>query len=86
MNKLQIRWMLFVFALKDLPHYVKCLMWNRGLRLLWCKLWIRKDEFHSSLEMDLDAMWYMSSKQVSKYLEDLTNRRRIAHERDTFSK
>ncbi len=39
MNKPQIRWMLFVFALKDILHYMKCLIWNRGLRLLWCKLW-----------------------------------------------
>jgi len=82
MNKIQIRWLLFVFGLKDIIHYMKCLMWNRGLRLLWCKLWIRKDEFHSSLEMDLEAMWYMPPKKVQKYLEDLAMCRRIAHERD----
>ncbi|MBN1637336.1 MAG: hypothetical protein JW866_00085 [Ignavibacteriales bacterium] len=48
----------------------------------WNKTWIRKDEFHSSLDMDGTAMSYMSEKEREKYIHDLVKRRNIAHERD----
>ena len=28
-------------------------------KLKWNKLWIRKDEFHSSLDMDIELILYM---------------------------
>ena len=66
----------------DGVKYIKRFIWNRGVKLLWFKLWIRKDEFHSSLKTDLKAMLGMNEKQREKYLSNLTKRRNIAHYRD----
>jgi hypothetical protein len=52
------------------------------IRLFWNGLWIRKDEFHSSLDMDGEAMMHMNGKQRDRYMKDLVRRRNIAHERD----
>lgn len=51
-------------------------------RLMWHALFIRKDEFHKSLHMDVEAMLKMNKKQESKYLANLTRRRNLAHSRD----
>ncbi len=56
-------------------------IWNRGIKLFWYKLWIRKDEFHSSLDMDIHATMDMDSDQRDKYYKDLVKRRNIAHEK-----
>jgi len=45
----------------------------------WHRLWIRKDEFHSSLEMDTEIALTVG---VDKYLKDLVYRRDLAHRRD----
>jgi len=37
--------------------------WNKRLKLWWYRLWIRKDEFHSSLSMDALAMSAMNEKE-----------------------
>lgn len=50
--------------------------------LFWKKLWIRKDEFHSSLDLDDEALYHMNKEQQKQYLENLANRRWIAHLRD----
>jgi hypothetical protein len=52
------------------------------IKLWWDRLWIRKDEFHSSLDMNMEAMLEMTDKQREEYLNDLAKRRHIAHERD----
>lgn len=52
------------------------------LRLLWSRLYIRKDEFHRSLDLDIDAYATMSKKKRDKYLTDLTRRRSIAHRKE----
>jgi len=44
------------------------------LRLWWHRLWIRKDEFHRSLDMDCGAMLQMNPKQRQNYMSDLDNR------------
>jgi len=51
---------------------------------LWNSLWIRKDEFHSSLDIDFEYLGTvgLKSKKGEKYMKDLEERRRIAHERD----
>lgn len=54
----------------------------KRVKLFWDRLWIRKDEFDKSLDMDIEAMWQMTEKQKSDYLKDLVRRRQIAHERD----
>lgn len=51
-------------------------------RVFWARLWIRKDEFHWSLDFDVDAYEFMSDKGKVKYLDDLTFRRYMAHIRD----
>jgi len=55
---------------------------NRGIKLFWNKLWVRKDEFHSSLDIDPKAISSMNHKEQEKYMNDLVRRRNIAHERD----
>lgn len=52
------------------------------VRLWWNRLFIRKDEFHHSLEMDVFAMLRMTDREQKDYLRDLVRRRNIAHERD----
>ncbi|MEK7460008.1 MAG: hypothetical protein AAB628_00430 [Patescibacteria group bacterium] len=52
------------------------------VRLLWRKLWVRGDEFHSSLDMDIVAMYNMTESEREVYGRDLVKRRIIAHERD----
>ena len=61
--------------------YVVRRMWLVGIKLRWNKLWIRKDEFHSSLDMDASMMMHMNEKEKKKYLNDLNKRRNIAHRR-----
>ena len=52
------------------------------IRLWWNKFFIRKDEFHKSLNMDINAMLEMSKAEQESYIQDLVRRRNIAHERD----
>ncbi len=60
---------------------IKRIVWNKYLFLWWCCLWIRKNEFHYSLNMDAMAMIEMDKKEMKKYLVSLDYRRKIAHER-----
>jgi hypothetical protein len=62
-----------VYQLKMLKHRP---------RMVWNAAWIRKDEFHSSLDMDFWAMRDMNGKDKDKYLKNLMRRREIAHSRD----
>lgn len=52
------------------------------IRLFWSRLWIRKDEFHQSLDIDAEAMLTMNAKQKDAYMKDLVRRRNIAHQRE----
>jgi len=71
-----------LFDMKSFVVRIKRTAWNSGIKLQWYRLWIREDEFHSSLEMDTEAMLVMSKKRLDSYLNDLAKRRHIAHERD----
>ncbi len=51
-------------------------------RLLWAKLWIRKDSFHSTLRLDCEMLGTTYLKQRKSYLSDLSRRRSIANRRD----
>ena len=64
----------------------------------WQKLWIREDEFHPSLDQDIEVMSYISFKRRRNWIEQsyadqayrddlLCRRREIAHNRtiDTVS-
>jgi len=52
------------------------------IRVWWNFLWIRRDEFHPSLDFDTCAFIKMSKKDREMYLSKLVRRRRVAHERD----
>lgn len=49
------------------------------IRQFWYRLWIRKNEFHISLEIDLEYMEALSKEEQEKYLYDLGIRRQKAH-------
>jgi len=52
------------------------------LVLFWNRLWIRKGEFHKSLNFNGDMYFKMIEEEQEKYEEDLIKRRHIAHEKD----
>jgi len=52
------------------------------IRLFWYRLWIRKDEFHISLDIDIEAMLTMNEEQKDDYLKDLARRRSLAHQKN----
>ena len=70
----------FVWWAGKLKYQLKML--KHRPRLLWHKLFIREDEFDKSLDMDGYAMMDMNKEDRKKYLNDLSRRRRIAHEQD----
>ena len=57
-------------------------IWNKRIKLWWYQLFVRKNEFHPSLNADTEAMMVMDEKELGKYYEDLGKRRAIAHNRD----
>jgi hypothetical protein len=56
--------------------------WGSKVRLWWSSLWIRKNEFHRSLDLDGIAMWKMNPKERGVYLDKLYKRRQMAHDAD----
>ena len=57
-------------------------VWNKRIKLWWYRLYVRRNEFHKSLDSDFDALAVMSRKEAKAYFVDLSRRRRIAHKRD----
>ena len=51
------------------------------LKLWWCRLWVRKDEFHWTLDYGSLNMLYMTKEGMKWHHKDLTRRRDIAHSR-----
>ena len=61
------------------------LRWRRlrtRARLWWHRLFIRRDEFHHSLNLDYRALMDVTPDERERYHEDLGRRRASAHERD----
>lgn len=79
--KIRINWF-FEIRVPHLFERITCAVWNRGIKLRWYRLWIRKDEFHPSLSYDPMATRHMSQEQRLAYVKDLNHRRDIARERD----
>ncbi len=73
---------MFLFDLRGLPGKIRRKIWNKRIKLWWNKLFIRTNEFHSSLSMDPLALMEMTEKERDIYLADLGERRRLAHNRD----
>jgi hypothetical protein len=57
-------------------------IWNKRILLFWNRLWIRKDEFHSSLDFDIEAVSVMNEEERKDYFLDLNRRRTKAHKAD----
>ena len=52
------------------------------IRVWWSELWIRKQEFHRTLNMDVLALGKMTENEKANYYDYLFRRRDIAHQRD----
>ena len=83
--ELRYFWLDLCYEIKSCVEKIKRFVWNRGIKLQWNRLWVRKDEFHDSLNTDVNAMFEMSRKERIAYIEDLYKRRQIAHERDLIN-
>ena len=70
------------FGIRSFFAKIKRRIWCKHILVWWCRLWIRKDEFHWTLSTDGDAMMEMNPQELKKYHEDLVRRREIAHNRD----
>lgn len=73
------------FEIKSYLNKTKRFIWDRNIIHQWNRLWISKNEFHSSLIIDINAMPDMSPKQRDAYIADLYKRRQIAHDRDLIN-
>ncbi len=80
--RVQSYWFDFKYGLRNLPGKIKRIVWNKYILLWWYRLWIRKDEFHKSLDSDPLAMMEMTPDERRKYDLDRIRRRQIAHHRD----
>lgn len=56
------------------------------VRVFWCRLWIREDEFHPSLEIDSEIIHGMDPLQLFRHRKDLVRRRIAAHRRQIETK
>lgn len=70
-----------------LSRFVSWVVYQAGMlkhrpRLWWAALWVRRDEFDRSLDMDAFALADMNQADKNTYLRDLLRRRNLAHERD----
>ncbi|MFW6002491.1 MAG: hypothetical protein ACOCQD_04045 [archaeon] len=70
-------------SMKKLINQLKML--KHRPRLFWHRLYIRKNEFHKSLNTD-PAIFDMNTKDRNNYIIDLIRRRDIAHNRDLNNK
>ncbi len=77
---------LFKYVLKDkfqeywLWQLIK--EWITLIIMWWHELWIRKDEFHSSLDYKIKGLSNISAEKGEKYEKNLERRREFAHKRD----
>ncbi len=72
----------------SLPRRVRRRIWCKRaplgfrLKLWWHRLWIRRNEFHKTLNIDTSFRWVMCDCEWDAYCADVAYRRGIAHERD----
>lgn len=52
-----------------------------GQWLFWYRLWIRQDEFHVSLDLNMYLLW-SDDLILNYYVFDVTHRRQLAHIRN----
>jgi hypothetical protein len=51
------------------------------IKLWWNRLWIRVDEFHTSLSLDAELASTLTESERKEYYMDLIKRREKAHEK-----
>jgi hypothetical protein len=63
--------------------------WSYGIRTFWIKRklkrqenYIPKNEFDSSLDLDLATLLALNDEDSYKYIKGITRRRRLAHEQE----
>jgi len=82
MKKIRLIFSIWWYEVKSFFVEIKRSIWNKHLLLWWYRLWIRRDEFHKSLDVDPAAMMGMNEKKGYRYIKALIRRRNVAHERD----
>lgn len=51
-------------------------------KLWWNRLWIRRDEFHPTLDMNHDILVALNKEDRVSYIKDIVRRNRLVHQRD----
>ena len=74
MLKLKLLWQQFIFKVRKPIVF---------LRHFWHTFYVRKNEFHISLETDMEYIMYLNQGEIEEYLRDLIVRRQIAHNRNS---
>jgi hypothetical protein len=72
---------LFVRLCDQLDRWLCCSL-PGPIRFQWAKLWVRKDEFHPSLNIHTNYVYRLNKERRDSYWNNLMRRRKIAHERD----
>lgn len=75
-----IWWEKAFYTIREAFYRLRVRLWNGGLLLWWYRLWIRKDEFHPSLDLDYELLTVLSRKDRDKYQAELLKRRQTAHQ------
>jgi hypothetical protein len=60
-------------------HFFRWLRFH--LKWFWCRLWVRREEFHWTLEIDWEGIFVLSEEKFEQYTKDVIRRRSIAHDR-----
>lgn len=75
------RYLYFRYGLVNGLRNIRRKIWNKRIKLAWYRLFVRKDEFHPSLNLDTEAMVVMNDDELRAYRADIMRRRTIAHNR-----
>jgi hypothetical protein len=69
----------------DIFHKIDRFLCNKlpdHLSVRWARLWVRRDEFHPSLNPHINYVVKLPARERELYWRDLLARREIAHKRD----
>lgn len=72
----------FPFRVWDSLDRWLCRSLPGAFQVRWAKLWIRRDEFHPSLDPHADYYMNLNQEKRDAYWNDLARRRETAHKRD----
>ncbi|MFM2383607.1 MAG: hypothetical protein RIQ72_179, partial [Candidatus Parcubacteria bacterium] len=65
---------------EDIDRWL-CVRLPVSIRVWWHRLWIRRDEFHPSLNMCIEYACTLSPDKRLAYRKDIVKRRDVAHQR-----